>query len=360
MGLDSIIAPKLRYNKEFMHLECISRYKNNSDISKKVYLCRKFEEKRMKKGFLVLFATFLPLLLMSQESQTAYNFLRLPVSAHGAALGGDNITLIEDDASLIFSNPALLSSVSERAVGLNFMNYMSGVNTASATFNTIIGDSLCIGASAQYMGYGTMKEMNADNVQTGEFSANDISLGAYLSYNLSSHLVGGIAAKWITSYIGHYNSIAMCVDLGVNYYSPDHGLSLSLVARNLGGQLKAYDEEYEKLPFEMQAGISKQLAGAPIRLSVTFLDLTHWDYKPINHFAVGAEVFLSDQICVGGGLNFRRANDLKIKAGEESSSHGAGLSLGAGVNLERFKLNLSYGKYHVSSSSIIANISFNI
>ena len=94
----------------------------------------------MKKGFLVLLATFLPLVLMSQESQTAYNFLRLPVSAHGAALGGDNITLIEDDASLIFSNPALLSSVSDRTVGLNYMNYMSGVNTASATYCAVIRD----------------------------------------------------------------------------------------------------------------------------------------------------------------------------------------------------------------------------
>ncbi|WP_289458400.1 hypothetical protein, partial [Klebsiella pneumoniae] len=75
----------------------------------------------------------------------------------------------EDDASLIFSNPALLSSVSDRTVGLNFMNYMSGVNTASASYCAIIGDSLSIGASAQYMGYGKMKEMDANNIQTGEF-----------------------------------------------------------------------------------------------------------------------------------------------------------------------------------------------
>ena len=33
----------------------------------------------------------------AQESQTEYNFLRLPMSAHAAALGGDNISLIEDD-----------------------------------------------------------------------------------------------------------------------------------------------------------------------------------------------------------------------------------------------------------------------
>lgn len=314
----------------------------------------------MKKGFLVLFATLLPLLCMSQESQTAYNFLRLPVSAHGASLGGDNITLIEDDASLIFSNPALLSSVSDRTIGLNYMNYMSGVNTASATYCMVLKDSLSIGASAQYMGYGTMKEMDANNVQTGEFKANDISLGIYLSYNLTSRIVGGISAKWITSYIGHYNSIAMCVDLGLNYYDSDRGLSISAVARNLGGQLKAYDDSYEKLPFELQAGISKQLFGAPIRISATLLDLTHWNYKAINHLALGAEVFLTDMIWIGGGFNFRRANDMKITVGDGSSSHGAGLSLGAGINLDRFKLSVSYGKYHVSSSSIIGNLSFNI
>jgi hypothetical protein len=35
---------------------------------------------------------------MAQESETVFNFLRLPVSAHVAALGGENITLAEDDA----------------------------------------------------------------------------------------------------------------------------------------------------------------------------------------------------------------------------------------------------------------------
>ena len=314
----------------------------------------------MKKGFLVLFAPLFALSLSAQESQTAYQFLRLPVSAHGAALGGENITLIEDDPSLIFSNPALLTSVSSRSIGLNYMNYMSGVNTASATYAWTPKDRITAGASAQLFDYGKMKEMDANHVETGEFSARDISIGAYLSYTLTNHLAGGISAKWITSYIGGYNSIAMCVDLGLNYYDPEKELSISVVGKSLGGQLKAFNEEYERLPIELQAGISKKLAGAPLRFSATLLDLTHWDYKAINHLAVGADILLSDQIWVGAGMNFRRSNEMKIQSGDNKSSHGAGLSLGAGVQLEHFKLNLSYGKYHVSSSSIIANLSFNI
>ena len=64
----------------------------------------------------------------AQDSQTGYNFLRIPVSAHAAALGGENITIIEDDPSLMFSNPALLASVSDKSINLNFMTYMAGGN----------------------------------------------------------------------------------------------------------------------------------------------------------------------------------------------------------------------------------------
>ena len=314
----------------------------------------------MKKGVLVLIMWLACLVASGQESQTAYNFLRLPVSAHGAALGGQNISLISDDPSLIFSNPALLSSVSSRTVGLNYMNYMVGANTASATYCWEPKDRLMFGASGQYMDYGKMKEMDANNVEHGEFSAKEISLAAYLSYNLTDHLVGGITAKWVSSYIADYNSIAMCVDLGLNYYDPESDLSLSTVVKNLGGQLKAFDDEYERLPFELQAGVTKKLKGAPLRLSATMTDLTHWDYKFIEHLCLGAELVLSPQIWVGGGMNFRRSNEMKVSDGENESSHGAGITLGAGVELDRFKLNVSYGKYHVSSSSILVNAAFNI
>lgn len=88
----------------------------------------------MKKAIYALLLAFLPSLAWGQESQTEYNFLRLPVSAHAAALGGENITIIEDDPSLVFSNPALAASVSDRTAGLNYMNYMSGVSYASASY----------------------------------------------------------------------------------------------------------------------------------------------------------------------------------------------------------------------------------
>mgnify|MGYP000500196009 FL=1 len=51
------------------------------------------------------------------------------------------------------------------------------------------------------------------------------------SYILTDKLVGGITAKFINSYIGDYSSLAVGIDLGLNYYDPDREWSVSLVAR---------------------------------------------------------------------------------------------------------------------------------
>jgi len=306
---------------------------------------------------LALFATNID----AQESQTGYNFLRLPVSAHAAALGGDNITLIEDDETFIFNNPALLASVSDKTVNLNYMNYMSGVNTASASFNRIVKEKASWAVSAQYVDYGKMKETDENNNQLGEFSAKDLSFAGYFSYILGKNFVGGISAKFVTSYIGDYNSIAMAVDLGINYYDPEREWSVSCVAKNLGGQLKAYNEEFEKLPIDLQVGVSKRFEHTPFRVSATLVNLNHWDSGLKNHAVIGADLLLSESLWLGAGYNFRRADEMKItNAEEEESSHGAGWSFGGGINLERFQLNVAYGKYHVSSSSLLLNLAYRL
>lgn len=314
--------------------------------------------KRVAFAFLLSIAAFQT---FAQESLTGYNFLRLPVGAHAAALGGDNISIIEDDESFIFSNPALLSSVTDKTINFNFMSYMSGVNTSSAAFNRNIGERASWAVSGQYIDYGKMKQVDENNIQTGEFGARDIAMTGYFSYMLTDRIAGGIAAKFITSYIGDYNSIAMGVDLGLNYYDSDRDWSASFVVKNLGGQLKAYDNIYEHMPIDVQLGVSKRFLNAPLRLSATLVDLNHWDYKLLYHAVMGAELLLSDNIWVGAGYNFRRANEMKIiNTKREESSHGAGWSLGAGLNLERFKLNLAYGKYHVSSNSITINVAYSL
>ena len=316
----------------------------------------------MKKVVFSLLALLFALLAEGQESQTQYNFLRLPVSAHAAALGGDNITIIEDDPTLTFNNPALLGSVGDKTMNLNFMTYMQGAVTGSASFSRTINEKASWAAMAQYVDYGTMKETDASNIQTGDFSARDIAIEGAFSYLLAKNLMGGITAKFITSYIGQFNSIAVGVDLGLNYYNPDTDWSFSAVARNLGGEVDAYEEEYGKMPIDVMVGATKRLGNSPLRLSASLVDLTHWNYKFINHWVFGIDVLLGEQFYVAAGYNLRRANEMKIVSNDEErgSSHGAGISLGAGIQLERFKLQVAYGKYHVSSSSLVINLSYSL
>ena len=305
-----------------------------------------------------LFLPFNFLSISAQESQTAYNFLRLPVSAHVAAVGGDNITLTDDDATLIFNNPALINGVSDKTINLNFMTYMQGAKTASAAFVKGAGDRATWGVTAQYMDYGTMKQTTSNNEDLGTFSARDIAVGGTFAYALTNSLSGGITAKFISSHIAGYNSMAVGVDLGLNYYDEERYWSLSAVARNLGGQVKAYDDEFERIPLDLQVGISKRLTAAPLRFHVTLSRLTEWDQGIGRHFAIGADLLLGQSIYLAAGYNFRRASEMKISDSDGSSAHGAGLSLGAGLQLERFKLHIGYGKYHVSASSILINISY--
>ena len=314
----------------------------------------------MRKVVFVLITTLSALQVFAQESQEVFSFLRLPVSAHVAALGGDNITLDDDDPTVVFHNPALICNTSDKSINLNFMTYMEGAKTASASFVKGWGERGTWAVSAQYMNYGSMKETTIDNIEQGSFSAKDIAVAGTFAYLLSDRWSGGVTLRFISSSIASYNAIGIASDLGLNYYDEVHGWSISAVAKNLGGQVKAYQDEYEKIPIDLQLGVSKRLAAAPLRFSATLSRLNRWDTSFIQHVVLGVDVFSGESIYIAGGYNFRRRDELKISEGDGSSSHGAGLSGGAGLTLKRFKLSAAYAKYHVSASSILINATYSL
>ena len=315
----------------------------------------------MKRIVLPILFSALAMMIHAQDSQTAFNFLRLPTSAHTAALGGENVSLTDDDASMVFQNPSLLYYVSDRTLGLNMMTYMQGSVTGSASYSQQVGDRGSWGIQGRFINYGEMKQTTINNEQTGTFHANDFALGGTFAYGLTEHISGGVTAKIVASYIGQYNAMGAAVDLGLNYYDADSQWSIGAVARNLGGQLKAYEDDFERMPLDVQLGVTKRLASSPLRFSATFTRLNDWEYGIGKHLVLGADLLLSDQFYVAAGYNAMRASEMKISAGEnDESNHGAGLSIGAGMMLERLQLHIAYGKYHVSSTSLMINFSYKL
>lgn len=305
-----------------------------------------------------------------EESSSVFNFLTLPTSSHSMALGGMNVSAPDDDASLLFQNPALMANASDWAMNLSFLTYMRGCKAGNASLVRAHGERGSWGAGAKFVGYGSMKETTVEGQEIGDFGALDLLLTGGYSYLLSEHWAGGVTGKFIYSKYAEFTSIGLAADIGLNYFDEDKDFSLSLVAANLGGQVKAFADHHERIPFDLRLGFTKRLAEAPIRFSVTMVDLTRWSstyfYNPerverfgkilMNHFVVGVDVLPSDLFYVSAGFNFRRASEMKAAG----SSHGAGLSFGAGVNVKRFKLGLAYAKYHVSAPSFMLTAQYSL
>ncbi len=325
----------------------------------------------------IAFLTFLLSMLCSpwqsvaaQESTSVFNFLNLPLSARSTALGGKNISTIEDDISLIDQNPALLSGVNDRTMGLNFMTYMRGSKTGSASYAQIAGERGTWGATAQFVSYGSMKETLPSGEIIGDMNALDLCLSGMYSYELGERWVGGATGKFIYSHYGEFTSCALAVDLGLSYFLEESDFSLSGVARNVGGQVKAFGDHHERLPFDLEVGFTKGLAHAPVYVSLTMVDLTRWskDYfynngKKVsngrvlmNHFNLGVDLRPTRIIYIAAGYNFRRASEMKAAG----SSHAAGLSFGAGLQMNRIKFGVAYAKYHVDAPTLSFSLAYNI
>lgn len=304
-----------------------------------------------------------------QESTSVFNFLNLPYSAHVTGLGGHNISLIEDDITLVAQNPSLLSSVSSKTVGFNFLTFMKGSKAGSVAYAQTVGERGTWGVNTQFVGYGSMNETLPTGEVIGKMHAQDICINGSYAYLLGERWSGGATGKIIYSHYGEFSSCALAVDLGVNYFLEEQGFSLSAAARNIGGQVKAFGDHHERLPFDLEAGFTKELGHAPISISVTLVDLTRWskdDYYSTdgkisngriltNHFNLGVDIKPARFLYLAAAYNFRRAYEMKAAG----SSHAAGLSFGAGVYLKKFSVGIGYAKYHVGAPTLSFNIAYN-
>ena len=323
-----------------------------------------------------LLLAVLPATALAQEYASAFNTLRLPASSHAAALGGQNVTLIEDEPTAGWYNPALYANVSDLSAGLNFMTYAAGSTWMGAHFVKAFGERHTMAVGAQYMNYGKMDETDEAGNTLGQFSAKDIVIGAGYSYLLSDRWTGGANLKMMVSNLADYTALAAAIDVGVNYYDDENDLSVSASLQNIGTQMKAYhDGQRTHLPFTLALGFSKGMAHLPVRFHVTMTDVTRWKSSyyvlpenkdkdksdkvgfgkiALNHFVLGLDILPTDYLYLSVGYNFRRAYELKASG----SSHLAGLSAGAGVNVKHFKFGVSYAKYHQASNSIMANVGY--
>lgn len=312
---------------------------------------------------------------LADDGTTAYHFLDIPVSSHVYALGGHNISVIDDDINLVEQNPALMGSEIDRQIGLNYMRYLGGSNFMGARYGQGIGAHGAFAVGLQYYGYGSMEGYDVSGVSTGTFSASDVSFGISYSHDINDYFRGGISVKYLYSKYEDYTAGALAVDLGVNYYDPEHEFSASIVAKSLGGQLKKFNDKKDPLPWDIQVGASKMLTSAPIRFSLTAYGLSHWKspyYEPsdknntssemvkkdkfgstlMRHLVFGLEVLPRDNMYVALGYNYRTRTDMSTYHRNFLS----GFSLGLGLRVRAFGFGVAFAQPHSGGTTMMFNL----
>ena len=315
----------------------------------------------------------------AQDGSTAYNFLSVPVSSRVYGLGGHNITIIDDDVNLVEQNPALLGPEYDKQIGLNYMRYIGGSNFMGARFGNRATDHSAWAVGIQYYGYGSFKAADIDGTITGSFNASDIAISATYSHDINDRLRGGITLKGLYSKYEDYSAFALCADLGINYFNPDNELSLSLVLKHLGGQIKKFNESYDRLPWDIQLGMSKFLGNTPMRLSVTATHLTKWslpDYTRADanrttselvekdsfvnnlfrHLTFAVEYVPSEKFYVGLGYDHKTRTDMSTY----SRSFLSGFSLAAGIKSSKIGVGVAVAQPHTGATTFMANFTLSL
>ena len=302
----------------------------------------------------------------SRSGDKIYTFLNLPNSANVSALGGSNVSLQNKDVNMIYQNPALLSGTVHQNMAVNYTKYIGQTGYGSAAYAQNIDDVSHWAVSLNYFNYGSFDGYTEYDIPTGNFSAGDLCLNVAYSHRLTNRIMGGIALKPIYSYIETYHSFGLAVDVGANYYDPENNLSIGLVLKNIGVQFKGYysvdgDQHREDLPWDIRLGVTKRLAHAPFRFSLTFINLNQWnnDYKIgwgdmlFRHIIIGAEFLPSNNFNLMVAYNHRRNREFAL----ENARSINGFSFGVNFHVYKFTLGAAYAQYAASGNTFSVSCS---
>ncbi len=300
-------------------------------------------------------------------------------------MGGNFISLMDDDPSLAFQNPALLNPSMNNHLSLNTVDYISDINYGYAgfvhSFDTI---KTTFNAGIQYIHYGSFNSTDAVGNTSGTFNGSEyaISIGAGREY--TERFYYGASITFITSHLESYTSNGAALTLAGAYHDAENGLTASVLFKNVGTQFKSYiPGNHEPLPFDIEAGISKRLIHTPFLFSLVFHDLQKFDirYNDPNelpgttivldssrqvksknyiadkiflHCIFGAEIYVGKNVRLNLSYNHQRRQELAYELHKGLS----GFSFGANVRINRF--NIGYGRSIYNDASGINHLTVGI
>ena len=315
-------------------------------------------------------------MLGQNSGKYAYTFLQEPVSARLLALGGSGLAIYDNDITLALVNPSLINDQMNNHLALSYAHYFTGINYGQAQYAKNLGRLGSFVFSMQFQDYGRFDYATVNGTREGTFGAADYALAAGWGRTLSDHFTIGATARLIYSYYESYSSFGLSVDVAGTYRN-DNGWTVSLVAANVGTQLKGYlSGQTAPLPFNLSVAMSKKMDHAPFRFTVVADHLEKWDltyHNPVDpigsvdpvtgdtipltgvsgfadqlmrHVMLGTELYLGKNVILRLGYNYRRRQELALAQRKGL----VGFSWGFGIRINRFQINYARSTYHVAGS----------
>jgi len=298
----------------------------------------------------------------TQGGNPVFSFIKNPATADIAALGGTNVSLIGNNVAAGFSNPSLLRPVHHGQVATSFSSLLAGINQYTTMAGYKVGGQT-LGLGVQYLNYGSIDQTDAAGNLLGMYRPSDFAVQIGTSKQYKEKWWLGAAAKFIHSNYGQFRSFALAVDASLTYFDEASGLQAGVVVTNMGTQLNAYAGAVkEELPFEINAGISKKLAEAPLQFSLTLQQLQRFNLlgsdtsfmvsefgkkystfdKMMSHVVLGAQLTLNENINCNVGYNVLRRQSLN---GYNITNGLNGVTFGVGVLMDKLHINYATGFY---------------
>lgn len=327
------------------------------------------------KYWCILLCVIVPMFSKAQGGNRAYDFLEIPSSSYVMGMGGANVSSIHSDVDLAAQNPALIGPENDKELKVGYMHYYGSSNFASVRYGMAAGERGAWAAGIRYLNYGNFQGYDYDGTYTGTFTAQDIVAEATYSHDFTYRLRGGINVKMVYSAYEQYSAFAMAADLGLCYYDEYHDLSLGLVLKNMGGQLKRFEDRYDRMPFDVQFGISKGFKES-FSFSITAWHLTKWRLpyyvhedgqeteltdagffrNLFRHLVFGIEYTPSERFYINLGYNYKTASDMAAYQRHFLS----GFSIGAGFKVKSFSAGVAFAMPHKGASTILLNLGLDI
>ena len=346
-----------------------------------LYLCTlilvNWEFMFRKSLYIVFLCCMLALPLRAQiegAGSGVFHFLGLPASSRLCALGGENVAIADGDISMAYGNPALLTSHTDKVLQLNYAYYLAGTMFGSAMYGHNWGDNY-FAAQVHYLDYGKLSYADEWGQMNGAtFTAKDVCVNLIYARQLGPQFRVGATIKPIFSIYESYGSFALGADVGVHFQTKDTLFQMGLALRNIGWQLKSfYEEDFgqhtEMLPLNLELGMALRLAHAPIRLGVTVHNLQRWNIAPPQEEAVKWYDMLfrhtiwfvdivprSEKFYLTVSYNHRRQAEMALT----DVSSMAGLGLGLGMKIHKFRLGVAMSQYSKSNFTFQASLSTDI